>query len=84
MHDERIHLSSEKFAAKDIGERKGGTGEHVNRDQLKRMTAVDLDPAQRCRGENAKEQRRGVVDCPKDHFDRGDHQRRPPSKRTAK
>lgn len=57
-----------------------GTDQH----QFKCMTPVDLDTAQCRRGKDAKEQRRGVVDCPKDHFDRGDHQCLPPSKRAAK
>ena len=84
MHDEWIYLAGKKLAADGIGDREGGTGHEADPQQLKRMTPVDLDTAQRRRGKDAKEQRRGVVDCPKDHFDRGDHQRLPPSKRAAK
>ena len=84
MHDEWIYLAGKKLAADGIGDREGGTGHDADPQQLKRMTPVDLDTAQRRRGKDAKEQRRGVVDCPKDHFDRGDHQRLPPSKRAAK
>ena len=84
MHDERIYLAGEKLAADGIGDRKGSAGHDADQHQFKRMTPVDLDTAQRRRGKDAKEQRRGVVDCPKDHFDRGDHQCLPPSKRTAK
>lgn len=84
MHDERICLTGEKLAADGIGEAKCASGCGSDPHQLERMTPVDLDTAQRRRGKDAKEQRRGVVDCPKDHFDRGDHQYLPPSKRAAK
>lgn len=73
MHDEWIYLAGEKLAADGIGNRKGGAGHDTDPQQLKRMTPVDLDTAQRRRGKDAKEQRRGVVDCPKDHFDRCEH-----------
>lgn len=84
MHDERIYLAGEKLAADGIGEAKCASSYGTDQHQFKRMTAVDLDPAQRCRGENAKEQGRCVVDCPKQHFGRGEHQCLPPSKRAAK
>ena len=73
MHDEWIYLAGEKLAADGIGEAKCASGYGTDQHQFKRR-----------RGKDAKEQRRGVVDCPKDHFDRGDHQCLPPSKRTAK
>ena len=84
MHDERIYLAGEKLAADGIGDRKGSAGCDSDPHQLECMASIDFDTAQRRRGKDAKEQRRGVVDCPKDHFDRGDHQCLPPSKRAAK
>lgn len=84
MHDERIYLAGKKLAADGIGEAKCVSGHGTDQHQFKRMTPVDLDTAQCRRGKDAKEQRRGVVDCPKDHFGRGDHQCLPPSKRAAK
>ena len=84
MHDKWISLTGEKLAANGIGEAECASGHSANHQQLERMASIDFDTAQRRRGKDAKEQRRGVVDCPKGHFDRGDHQRLPPSKRTAK
>lgn len=84
MHDEWIGLSGKQLTTDEVGNCKSGAGYGADPHQLERMTPVDLDTAQRRRGKDAKEQRRGVVDCPKDHFDRGDHQCLPPSKRTAK
>ena len=84
VYDERIRLTGKQFSANGIGDREGGTGCGANPQQFKRMAPIDFDAAQRRRGKNAKEQRRGVVNRPKNHFDLRRHQRLPPSKRTAK
>ena len=73
VHDKRISLAGKKLSANDIGDREGGAGHDADPQQLKRVASVDFDTAQRRRGKDAKEQRRGVVDCPKDHFDRCGH-----------
>ncbi|MFR3878647.1 MAG: hypothetical protein ACLTYW_11360 [Collinsella sp.] len=72
MHDERIYLAGEKLAADGIGDRKRRRSRRAPQ-HVKRVASVDFDTAQRRRGKDAKEQRRGVVDCPKDHFDRCEH-----------
>ena len=84
MHDEWIYLTGEKLAADGIGEAECASGYGADHHQLKRMTPVDLDTAERRRGKNAKKQGRCVVNCPKYHLDRREHQRLPPSNRAAK
>ncbi|WP_368156342.1 hypothetical protein [Collinsella aerofaciens] len=84
MHDERIYLTGEKLAADGIGEAECASGYGADHHELKRMTPVDLDTAERRRGKNAKKQGRCVVNCPKHHLGRGEHQRLPLSNRAAK
>ena len=54
MHDEWIYLTGEKLAADGIGEAECASGYGADHHQLKRMTPVDLDTAERRRGKNAK------------------------------
>lgn len=73
MHDEWIYLTGEKLAADGIGEAECASGYGADHHQLKRMTPVDLDTAERRRGKNAKKQGCCVVNCPKYHLGRGEH-----------
>ena len=54
MHDERICLTGEKLAADGIGEAECASGYGADHHQLKCMTPVDFDAAERRRGKNAK------------------------------
>ena len=54
MHDERICLTGEKLAADGIGEAECASGYGADHHELKCMTPVDLDAAERRRGKNAK------------------------------
>ncbi len=73
MHDEWIYLTGKKLAADGIGEAECASGYGADHHQLKRMTPVDLDTAERRRGKNAKKQGCCVVNCPKYHLGRGEH-----------
>lgn len=54
MHDKRICLTGEKLAADGVGEAECASGCGADHHQLKHVTPVDLDTAERRRGKNAK------------------------------
>ena len=54
MHDEWIYLTGEKLAADGIGEAECASGYGADHHQLKRMTPVDLDTAERRRAKTPK------------------------------